>query len=308
MTIRRKLLLLLLAIALTPLVVTFVMRQVSFRLARRHLAAKTREALDFDARSTLLQLLENYGEVFKREKRLIDSLVRQPEPYGFQAQLRELADLRHEYFDDAVGKDGNPLKISHRQQGYFLARGVNRTDVAADLRRLWTMTEVYHEVRRLAPKTILWQYTTLENGLHTNYPAGGELPDQQSYDPRKRQWYENTRLNNDIVRVGPIVDAASGQAIVTIAAPVRHPDGSFAGVTAIDRTITDVLANMKLPAGWAGRAKNARDPESESRPLPGGTNDFAAEQLYAHQCELAARDSARTAPIRRLRPISQDDK
>ncbi|MHC4346885.1 MAG: hypothetical protein ACYSUP_19650, partial [Planctomycetota bacterium] len=180
MTIRRKLLLLLLAIALTPLVVTFVMRQVSFRLARRHLAAKTREALDFDARSTLLQLLENYGEVFKREKRLIDSLVRrqareaetrlsqvsamvaldgQPEPYGFQAQLRELADLRHEYFDDAVGKDGNPLKISHRQQGYFLARGVNRTDVAADLRRLWTMTEVYHEVRRLAPKTILWQYT-----------------------------------------------------------------------------------------------------------------------------------------------------
>jgi sigma-B regulation protein RsbU (phosphoserine phosphatase) len=104
------------------------------------------------------------------------------------------------------------------------------------------MTEVYHEVRRLAPKTILWQYTTLENGLHTNYPAGGELPDQQSYDPRKRQWYENTRLNNDIVRVGPIVDAASGQAIVTIAAPVRHP-------------ITDVLANMKLPAGWAGRAE-----------------------------------------------------
>jgi sigma-B regulation protein RsbU (phosphoserine phosphatase) len=91
--------------------------------------------------------------------------------------------------------------------------------------------------------------------LHTNYPAGGELPDQQTYDPRKRQWYQNARLNNDIVRVGPIVDAATGQAVVTIAAPVRHPDGSFAGVTAIDRTITDVLANMKLPAGWAGRAE-----------------------------------------------------
>jgi sigma-B regulation protein RsbU (phosphoserine phosphatase) len=276
MTIRRKLLLLLLAIALIPLIAMSVLHQISIRVAGHQLAAKTREALDSNARLALQQLLQNYGDLFNREKRLVDSLIRRQarevetrlsqesarltidnisEDYGFNPQLEDLADLKHEYFDNAVGKDGAPLQISYRRQGYFLAEGAGTTDVAGDMDRLRTMTDVYHEIYRLAPGSILWQYTSLENGLHTSYPAGGELPNQQSYDPRKRRWYQQAKANDSIIRVGPIVDAATGQTIVTIAVAVRRPDGSFAGVTAMDRTIPDILANMKLPGRWAEGAE-----------------------------------------------------
>jgi len=128
------------------------------------------------------------------------------------------------------------------------------------------MVAVYREIHRLGPAGILWRYTSIENGLHMTYPGSeGQLP-SQTYDPRKQPWCLRARAANNVVRMGPLVDAATGKVTITIAAPLHHADGSFAGVTAIDPTIPDILADMRLAERWAAGTEEMRvaiDPRSD---------------------------------------------
>ena len=75
MTIRNRLLLLLLAIALTPLLVTSMLQQISIRVAKNRLAIRTREALDENARLALLEQLHSHVEILQRERQLADALL-----------------------------------------------------------------------------------------------------------------------------------------------------------------------------------------------------------------------------------------
>ncbi len=75
MTIRNRLLVLLLAIALTPLIVTSALQQISIRVARSRLAARTMETLDANARLALLEQLQSHVEILERERQLADALL-----------------------------------------------------------------------------------------------------------------------------------------------------------------------------------------------------------------------------------------
>lgn len=75
MTIRNRLLVLLLAIALTPLILTSALQQMSIRVARNRLASRTREALDANARLALLEQLGSHVEILERERQLADALL-----------------------------------------------------------------------------------------------------------------------------------------------------------------------------------------------------------------------------------------
>ena len=276
MTIRNKLLVLLLTVGLIPLLTISVLHQIAIRHAGTHISRKTEEALNQQAIMSLENLIKNCNKVLERDRNLIKAIIkrqareveirlsqaqptiiewREDSDYGFNPDLEELSHFMHDYFTKDNESKEVPLEISYRRQGYFLAKAIERADVEDDMYRLWSMTDVYHELYNLMPGGILWHYTTLENGLHTSYPSGGELPDPNSYDPRKRNWYLTIKEEQDIVRIGPIIDAATGQVIITIAAPVFKPDGSFAGVTAIDRTLSDILESMKLPHRWAEGAE-----------------------------------------------------
>ena len=76
MTIRNRLLVLLLAIALTPLIVTSVLQQASTRMARSRLSSATRETLEKAAQQTLQEQLYSHVEILERERQLTDALLR----------------------------------------------------------------------------------------------------------------------------------------------------------------------------------------------------------------------------------------
>jgi len=76
MTIRRKLLLLLLGTTLTPLIVISAFRQIAIRLTGQWLTNGTQETLVSNTGLQLQQLLESCTEVFAREAQLMDALVR----------------------------------------------------------------------------------------------------------------------------------------------------------------------------------------------------------------------------------------
>src|SRR4030042_223774 len=76
LTLRNRLLVLLLAIALTPLILTSVLQQASIRVASNRLTSRTREALEASAQGTLQEQLHSHVEILGGERKLTDALLR----------------------------------------------------------------------------------------------------------------------------------------------------------------------------------------------------------------------------------------
>jgi sigma-B regulation protein RsbU (phosphoserine phosphatase) len=70
------------------------------------------------------------------------------------------------------------------------------------------------------------------------------------YDPRKRPWYEIAKQSKALTCL-PIVDATTGQLLLTLSMPIKRPDGSFAGVAGMDIKITHALAESETSSRWS---------------------------------------------------------
>ncbi len=378
MTIRNRLLVLLLAISLTPLIVTSLLQQISIRVARNRLAAKTMETLDASARQALQEQLQSHVEILNRERQLADALLARqarevelrladltppeisdtrdrpldtnmadvrralmrgrggndpasrvrpdlngrgmrPGPpaveivasdyrFGFDPNLESVPAQRHPYFDEPTEPNAAPLDPNYQSQTCLVLRDDNETLAEQALPELATMTPVYHEICGYQPQGILWLHTCLNVGLYTTYPGGVPPREPLRYDPRRTEWYlraidwaQNLRLRPGLSERGPRPDGASqrfmppregarrnggmpqdagrrrgldfirglraririeasqgaptvdpftNQAVVVRSVPVRYADGSFAGVTAVVRTIPEIFASMQLPERW----------------------------------------------------------
>ena len=66
-----------------------------------------------------------------------------------------------------------PQMVSWATQVIRLAPGVDRRQLGDDVRALADMTEVYRSLRAAYPEAILWQYTSLQSGVHFAYPGKG---------------------------------------------------------------------------------------------------------------------------------------
>lgn len=176
MTIRRKLLMLLLAMALIPLILVSLFHQISIRLARQRLTGRIQSTLDSNAVRGLHEMLESYDDIFQREARLVEALIhrqarevelrlsQQPQAhtpseaigsYGFDENLAELTDTGNELIGQEGAQADDRSQVGYHRQAYFVPEGVEAGTLAAGLERLRTMTAVYHEIHRNGPKGIL---------------------------------------------------------------------------------------------------------------------------------------------------------
>jgi sigma-B regulation protein RsbU (phosphoserine phosphatase) len=120
--------------------------------------------------------------------------------------------------------------VAYSAQVFALAPGVRRTDVAADLARLGQLTPVYRNLHQRLPGNVIWHYTGLANGLLSAYPAhGGVLA---GCDPRRQFWYQEA-FKLKTPWVDQFIDPETGQKVVAAVKPVKRPDGTTAGVTAL---------------------------------------------------------------------------
>jgi sigma-B regulation protein RsbU (phosphoserine phosphatase) len=95
---------------------------------------------------------------------------------------------------------------------------------------------------------LIWVYASLENGVHVSYPGHGGYPN--GYDPRKRAWYKMAKRSNAPTWL-PVVDATTRQLILTLSMPFRRPDGSLAGVAAMDIKLTHALVKSETTSRWS---------------------------------------------------------
>ena len=273
MTIGLKRQALLLSIALIPMVACAVIyRQSMYRLGGR-MASGMKEDFAEIARRRLQRIVVDYGRIINRDQR---ALVRAVETQATAVEARLAKGpppapriLRAPDYDSAknlpddmalskkhlrLGADGkqHPVSVTYSDQVYFLVRGADKQASADDMSRLSTMPKVYRRVYESNPSLMYWQYTSLESGFHTSYPGHGGYPDD--YDPRKREWYIGAKTTGEL-HWYLMPDASTRTSTLCAAMPVRKPDGSFAGVTAIDVPLIAVLDLLTLPEAWRPNAE-----------------------------------------------------
>jgi sigma-B regulation protein RsbU (phosphoserine phosphatase) len=113
MTIRNRLLVLLLAIALTPLILTSLLQQVSIRVARDRLASRTRQTLEANARLELQEQLQGRVQVLDRDRKLADALLSRQ---AREIELR-LAGLTPPLVPQPPGPPNRPSDPNFRGEG-----------------------------------------------------------------------------------------------------------------------------------------------------------------------------------------------
>ena len=263
---------LLLFISLVPLVIIALLYHYSTTNLGSRLAIDTQDVLTKNAHSFLQILVDDYGRILSRDKAILELLL------TAQAQEidRKLANVLKGTRDIIFAKDfdsgfkppggmvlsdkhsiatpkgASPRWVTYREQSYFLANGVVLDDVTDDIARLSTMPDYYYFLYKTKPNLLLWQYTGFESGLHTSFPGSGGIP--ADFDPRKRYWYKNAKDKGALVWNPPVIDALTGRTAITLSIPIHRPDGSFAGVTAIDVLIEDIFQELKLPEQWSRQA------------------------------------------------------
>ncbi|MHC4983767.1 MAG: SpoIIE family protein phosphatase [Planctomycetota bacterium] len=278
MSIRWRVLILLLVISLGPLIIVSLLQLRSMQQLGDELAAETRRRVTQEARRHLEHLVADFTDTMKREGRAIELAVsiqaREVERLlaGDPPAARDIIDVASidwslatptgtvpsKFHKRKIGEKLEPMPVAYDRQIYFIPKGVRKAEVQADIARLSGMTKVYELLHKDTAGQIYWQYTSLETGLHTSYPAHGPL--KADYDPRERLWYRQTKrqhaLRKDdegekaVVWSVPVVDVSSQVITVAACMPVHRPDGTFAGVTAIDMPITHIMEQLRLPEAW----------------------------------------------------------
>jgi len=265
MTIRNKLLILLLSASLIPLVAYFILDITFSNIVRNRIQKTLRSEVEERATDTLVQTVRNYEEKLK--------LSRQ----AFRFSLSHYADqVQQDLWSINVGRERpafrRPLSqipsediLSDFAEKYtFVAPAVkdvktidfdsqfvlSGTSESQDSQRLKSgqFARTCRDIYAINPESILWIYTILNDGTVSLYPSPGIWPYEPGYDLRQESWYINAQQRRPFPanRIEPL----TGKTVMTTTIPLYDTDNSFAGVIAIDIDLSGMLDKMEIPQQW----------------------------------------------------------
>ncbi|MCF7975952.1 MAG: SpoIIE family protein phosphatase [Phycisphaerae bacterium] len=194
MTIRIRLLIILLVTALTPLVITALTHQISIRIAKHHLITSMRKNLDDNARLALQELHQSHVALLQRDTRLMEALlagqgreIQQAlsssslaakaaitgSTFGYDPTITITRDAYHPLFQDTNDPNIADLHIDYQRQHYSVAPYADPNQVSLVLNSMAPLTGFFHSLCQQAPKGVLWMTTSLQrNAITLRYPAG----------------------------------------------------------------------------------------------------------------------------------------
>ncbi|MEO0482283.1 MAG: SpoIIE family protein phosphatase [Planctomycetota bacterium] len=281
MSIRWKLLALLLIIALVPLLAATIVAQFSTRTLSGALVSDTRTLLVKDTEAKLEQIVRTYATyvdqtieslnvVVEMQAAEAASVLSEPPPsdsrFVLATDLDAGVNLPPDWTTDdnyAIWRDDpnggeasqTPLPIARSIQSIVAAPGTDEAIITRSAAQLAQLTEYYSVLGQMQDQLIYWQYTGLADGVHASYPAHGGYP--PTYDPRTRPWY--TDVVGSLAQGNPprpvwsrpIIDASTRQAMLTVSHAVTNDEGLLLGVTALDIRLADILGRVdEWSKGW----------------------------------------------------------
>ena len=158
------------------------------------------------------------------------------------------------YKKGASGGGSEPLPVSFDHQVFLLRPGTNKGIAAKVASRLSKLLPLHKEIESELGDILYWQYVSLESGIQVAYPGHGGYP--ASYNSQDRPWYILARKRGTLVWTRPYIDATTHQVIMSVSMPIRLPDGSFAGVAAIDVLLSEILKIHELSSQWSAAMRS----------------------------------------------------
>lgn len=257
MRFRTRLIILLLIIGLTPLM---FMRVTGGRLTeklRDRLSDGVKSWLIANTENRLRFIVDNYAMELHRGQQVFETALYMQALAVEEALAVQDAPVPEDVFyaweiDDDVRKPKNmtpsplhlrsrpssgrkhELEISRSFPVFKLAPYIDRETVQDDIRRLSQVTPAVAELSTILEDLALWQFVSLENGLHSEWPAHAYIP--ESYDHRVQEWYERTMNQEDPAKPVwsyPFIDVSTRQIVFAISRVIFRPDGTPAGTTSI---------------------------------------------------------------------------
>jgi sigma-B regulation protein RsbU (phosphoserine phosphatase) len=249
-----------------------VISQKACRKLGRSISEKTYTTLTDTVKNEILMAAHNYAMISQRGKISVEfallSLVKDaekcaalavsPESQGeiffaedFDQPLKAPPDMAPSSVHLHLALNGSQTAkpVSYQHPNFLLAPGVEREKVSEDIDRLVFLIPTLKYIGSQFDTQLFWVYASLESGVHISYPGHGGYPD--GYDPRQRPWYRNAWKHKGLFWSSPIPDATTNQLTFTVSAPFHGPDGSMAGVAAIDVLIPNVLLKSEISSQWS---------------------------------------------------------
>jgi sigma-B regulation protein RsbU (phosphoserine phosphatase) len=271
MKLRWKYFIVFLVASLVPLAtVTWISQKASGKLGES-ISAQARQTLTETVSREMVFATENYAMITRQAKAssefalqvlakeaerilILPSLI-PPKIYfadDFDDYKAAPEDLAPSLTHIKLSKDGqfSPKSISYNHPNFLTAPGVARKDVRTDIDKFTLLIPTLKNIAHEFGDELFWIYASLESGVHISYPGHGGYPDD--YDPRVRPWYTRAKKKGSILWGPPIVDATTRQLTFTVSAPFFKPNGSLAGVAAIDILIPHVLLENEISSQWSG--------------------------------------------------------
>jgi len=265
MTIRKKLLILLLSVSLIPLVTYFVL-DISFsRIVRNRIQKSLRTVVADRAAFSLVQTIDNYQEQIRISAQAVRYSMRHyadlvnrilwsinieteelPEPnrlvQGLSVDLSAEA-LKYQFVDlsgtrkPTMDFDSELIYPPVSEPGNLLRSNLPQ------------LTKECREIYSINPEMNLWIYTVTADGTSGLYPSCGFWPYEAGYDLRREPWYINAKESKQLTPT-PRVEPLTGKTVMTVAVPLFEKDGSFAGAVAMDIDLSGMLNRIQIPEEW----------------------------------------------------------
>jgi sigma-B regulation protein RsbU (phosphoserine phosphatase) len=270
MKLRWKYFIVLLVVSLVPLAtVTWISQKASGKLGES-ISAQARQTLTETVSREMVFATENYARITRRAKSSLEFALQVlakeaertlvlPSPISpkiyfaddFDDSKAAPKDLAPSLTHMKLSKDGqlSSKLVSYHHPNFLVASGVARKDVKTDIDRFTRLIPALKNIAYEFGGELFWIYASLESGVHISYPGHGGYP--EDYDPRLRPWYTRAKEKGYILWGPPIVDATTKQLTFTVSAPFFKPDGSLAGVAAIDVLIQRVLLEREISSQWS---------------------------------------------------------
>jgi len=270
MSIRWKFLILFMTFSLAPLLVVTLVGQrgiLGMGETISGLAKKNRTEI---VSKELQQTATDYAKILGREKEVLELTLRiiardaerflsEPpkgaakvyfaEDYDNPAKAPKDIVFSHKHIRGAAEERTEPMVVSFGHQVFLVRPGADWRYVATDIGRLRRLLPLHSKFESQLGDMLYWQYVSLESGVHAAYPGHGGYP--STYNPQTRPWYILARERGELAWSTPYIDASTRQVVMTASMPVRHSDGSFAGVAAIDVLLSEVLQVHELSSQWS---------------------------------------------------------
>ena len=270
MSIRYKFIIFFMIFSLAPLLaVTIVGQRGIVRMGDTIAGFAKKNRTEIVSRE-LQQTAEDYAKILGREEESVELTLRiiardaerfLSEPPNGAAKLYFAGDydnpataprdltISHKYKKSASGGRSEPLPVSFDHQVFLLRPETDKRAAARDASRLSKLLPLHKEIESELGDILYWQYVSLESGVQAAYPGHGGYP--PGYNPQDRPWYTFAKKRGTLAWTRPYIDATTRQVIMSVSMPVRHADGSFAGVAAIDLLLSEILQINELSSQWS---------------------------------------------------------